>query len=1107
MTVEDFIARWRMRCAGGGSERSNAQMFLCELCEVLGVAAPHPSGARADDDYVFEYQLRGNQPWGDSINRRIDLYKRGRFVLEAKQSREPGQAKAIPAYTTTGQDPWDVPMRNAVQQALRYVQMLPASHPAPPFIIACDVGAVIELYADFSGSGRAYAPFPDRNSHRIRLEDLRRPEIILRLRAVWTDPCTLDPSRIAARVTRDIVNDLAAISRDLEDKGHSPQDVAHFLMRCIFTLFAASVDLLPRDRLRELFDDGVASPRAFTPQLSALWRRLDDPSYDSRYHPPFGVHLPHINGGLFRDAQVLLLDAEQIGILRRAIDSDWRNVEPAIFGALLEAALDPHERRRLGAHYTPRAYVEQVVEPTVMAPLRAEWSDVVLKAERERENGDAAAAVRTVTAFQRRLTRLRILDPACGAGNFLAVALDLLKGLEAKVLDMLVQLGQSDLLDLDGVQPSQFLGMEINPRAAAIADLVLWIGFLQRHYRNHRGHPAEPILRAFNNITVGDAVLERDPSGAVRPTVWPAADFIIGNPPFIGGKDLRGRLGAAYAEDLWRAYPDMNPSADYVMYWWRQAATALCRPGSPLIRFGFVTTNSITQPFRRRTIETWLSGPSRLSLVQATPDHPWTQAAPDAAAVRIAMTVAQAGDHDGDLLTVESESGLDTDLPRIVLRRRSGRINADLTIGTDLTRAHPLRANAGLCSPGVKPHGGGFILTREQAVALGLGRPGRERLLRPYRNGRDLTARSRDAFIIDLHDLDVETVRRDHPDLYQHVVEQVKEVRDKDGRPVGRDVNPRATYRDNWWVFGEPRRDFRPALEGLSRYIVTVETAKHRLFQFLPAATLADNMLVCIADDDAATLAILSSRTHRLWAMACGGRLESRPRYTKSLCFDPFPFPVLSDAARLRLRLLGEELSFQRRRILDARPDLTLTDLYNLMGSSRPDEVEAWNDDGRARPRPFMALRDLHDAIDRDVEAAYGWAPAVEDAAVLAALAALNAERAREEANGRVRWLRPAFQSARSASRQLRPRHADPLLPTPAPVAYRPRFPREQREQPLAVMAVLRRAEAPLHPRDLARRFARGGARTEARAADLLATLHRYGHVSRLPDGRYAADG
>lgn len=153
MTVEDFIARWRMRCAGVGSERPNAQMCLCDLCEVLGVAAPHPSGARADDDYVFEYQLRGNQPWGDSINRRIDLYKRGRFVLEAKQSREPGQAKAIPPSPTAEHDPWDVPMRNAVQQALRYVQMLPASHPAPPFIIACDVGAVIELYADFSGSG------------------------------------------------------------------------------------------------------------------------------------------------------------------------------------------------------------------------------------------------------------------------------------------------------------------------------------------------------------------------------------------------------------------------------------------------------------------------------------------------------------------------------------------------------------------------------------------------------------------------------------------------------------------------------------------------------------------------------------------------------------------------------------------------------------------------------------------------------------------------------------------------------------------------------------------------------------------------------------------
>jgi type I restriction-modification system DNA methylase subunit len=226
------------------------------------------------------------------------------------------------------------------------------------------------------------------------------------------------------------------------------------------------------------------------------------------------------------------LRREEIGELRQAASYDWRDVEPAIFGTLLEQALNPEERRKLGAHYTPRAYVERLVVATIIEPLRDDWDQVLSTAERQKTEGRGRDAVNTVRAFHDKLCETRVLDLACGTRNFLYVSLELLKRLEVEVLEALVDLGgQEALLGLTGhtVDPHQFLGMEINPRAAAIAELVLWIGHLQWHVRTKGGMPSEPILRAFKNIVVKDAVLAPDHNNPRRPE-WPSAEFIVGNP-------------------------------------------------------------------------------------------------------------------------------------------------------------------------------------------------------------------------------------------------------------------------------------------------------------------------------------------------------------------------------------------------------------------------------------------------------------------------------------------------------------------------------------------------------------------------------------------------
>ena len=521
MDIDAFIDKWST--ARGGAERANYQMFLSEFCQAIGVASPDPASHQtAANDYVFERGVSRRESEGVASTLRIDLYKRGCFILEAKQSRatqrDDGQQSLFKADETAStaatEGRWDVLMRNARKQAEDYAFRLPADHPAPPFIIVCDVGYVFEVYADFSGSGRAFGHFPDRKGFRIRLEDLRRPEIVERLKAIWTDPQSLDPTRESARVTRQIAERLAAVSRRLE-RNHPPEEVAHFLMRCIFTMFAEDVDLLPKGRFTALLTEQLDSPASFAPMLQALWKSMDSADYETRFYAGFGAYLRHFNGSLFKDAKAFPMTKEEIGELLAASRHDWRYVEPAIFGTLVEQALDPAERRQLGAHYTPRSYVERLVEVTVMEPLRADWNAAQLKAGDAKERGDLPEAVAAVRAFHHQLCTTRVLDPACGTGNFLYVSLELMKRLEGEVLEALAELGETETIGLEEVDPHQFLGIELNVRAAAIAELVLSATALPQplrtprraHPQGLRQHPAEgrgPDLGRLSRTGVRD---------------------------------------------------------------------------------------------------------------------------------------------------------------------------------------------------------------------------------------------------------------------------------------------------------------------------------------------------------------------------------------------------------------------------------------------------------------------------------------------------------------------------------------------------------------------------------------------------------------------------
>jgi hypothetical protein len=1122
--VEAFIRRWQGR--EGGQERANYVSFLNELIALLGLPPPDPADAtREHNDYVFERAVKKHKDEGDSHGR-IDLYKKNSFVLEAKQSRLKG-VKKVPGQNDlfTADIPedsrgrrgadraWDVLMLNAKRQAEEYARALPTSHGWPPFILICDVGHCIEVYADFSGQGKNYTQFPDRQTFRIYLEDLRNEDARERLRKIWLDPASLDPAQASAKVTRDIAKRLAQVSLALEKKKFPAQDVAMFLMRCLFTMFAEDVGLLPEKSFKEVLEQCEKNPEAFTHDIGQLWEAMDLGTWAH----VLKTKVKKFNGEFFRSRAALPLGREEIGELRQAASYTWKEVDPSIFGTLLEQALDPEERKRLGAHYTPRAYVERLVVATVIEPLREDWRNVQATAETKRASGDLKGAAAEVQAFHDKLCETRVLDPACGTGNFLYVSLELMKRLEGEVLEALLDLGGQEALRGLGshsVDPHQFLGLEVNPRAAAIAELVLWIGYLQWHFRTKGGSPDEPILRAFKNIQVKNAVLtwDGDPfpkivdgeetyPNARRPE-WPAAEFIVGNPPFIGGKDIRARLGDAYAEALWKANPQMNESADFVMYWWDRAAELLTLKAARLWRFGFVTTNSISQVFQRRVVEKRLKGKKPISLVLAIPDHPWTKATRDAANVRIAMTVATRGDQVGALLETISETNIETDQPEIQFRESQGRINPDLTIGVDVTRAVPLIANDGLCSPGVKLHGAGFIVTRQEAEHLGLGkRQELEKHLREYRNGRDLTSRPRDVLVIDLDGLDVNEVRKKFPEVYQHVLGRVKPERDH---------NNEEYRRVNWWLFGRKNTLMRGFTADITRYIATVETAKHRVFQFLDSSILPDNKLINIGVDDPFYLGILSSRSHLVWADRVGGLLGPTPVYVKSTVFDPFPFPDANNIQKQSVRVLAEELDAHRKRVLADHPHLTLTGLYNVLEKLRAGTKSTDLDEGDRTVFDdglVLILRELHDKIDVTVADAYDWPADLTDDEILARLVALNKERAAEEKAGLVRWLRPDYQIPRFAKgvdkQAAKEEGAQVTAELIATVEQKPSFPTGAVEQTAAIFSALAVASQPLDAKGLAAQFKRTKT-TEKKVSEVLASLARLGYVTS-EDGKMFA--
>lgn len=1002
LTVDQFIRKWS---SAELKERSAAQEHFIDLCQLLEEQTP----AEADphgDFYCFERgatKSTGGEGWAD-------VWKRGHFGWEYKGKR--------------------TDLNAAFSQLQQYALALEN----PPILVVCDLDRFV-IRTNWTNSVS--------EKHEFRLADLREPRTLQKLKWVMSEPDKLRPGKTRQALTEDAAAEFAVLARNLRDQEkHDPSKVAHFVNRLVFCMFAEDADLLPNKMFSRMLQAAKADPTSFQLHASTLFAAMKDGGlvgFDQ---------IEWFNGGLFDDAEALPLNGENLLLCLRAADLDWSEIDPSIFGTLFVRGLDPNSRSETGAEYTDREKIMMIIEPIITRPLVREWEAVrdaikalIDPAQQALEEAIASASnypelaeevravesrlssrpqlelfddlrkqrrVRTLDAmrtllraadktladarasglaifntFLARLRSFRVLDPACGSGNFLYLALIELKNIERRIAI------EGELLGFPrgfpAIGPETLHGIEINPYAAELARVSVWIGEIQWMRRNGFSAGRKPILKPLTTIECRNAIINDDGSAAQ----WPSADVIIGNPPYLGAKLLKRRLGVKTTEAIRALYSGRLPGFTDLVCYWFENARALIEKGAA-VRAGFVATNSIR---KNTNLAVMYRIAASTRIFEAWSEEQWTV---EGAAV------------DVSLICFGENGGADARLNGHVVAE----INPDLTAGLDLTTARSLRENVEGAFLGIQKSGP-FDVPGEVARAW-MREPsnpnGRENaeVLKPYWNGDDVTGRPRDVWFIDLP----LGLSKAEAALFVAPFHHISTARDKNGKTI-QELREALAERagPRWWEPHWPRPEMRSRIKPLKRYIVTPETAEHRLFVWLSYPVLPDKNLIVIPREDDLMFGILQSRFHEAWALRKGSDLEDRPRYTHTTTFATFPFPEgmtpnvrperaqalpaaeAIEAAAQRLNelrtawLYPSNLIVRVPEIVPGFPDRlvpnsdeavplvarrTLTALYN----ERPD----W-------------LIEAHRTLDAAVAEAYGWPSEIETEDALRRLLALNIAR------------------------------------------------------------------------------------------------------------------
>ena len=943
MTPEIFITKWR---AVELKERSAAQEHFIDLCRLLG----EPTPAEADptgETYCFEKGARketGGDGWAD-------VWKRHCFAWEYKGQR--------------------ANLDTAFAQLRQYALALEN----PPLLIVSDMRR-FRIRTNWTNSVS--------KTHEFEINDLADAAVRDKLKWALSDPERLRPDETRQALTERAATAFALLAQALRERGHDPQAVAHFINRLVFCMFAEDVGLLPNNLFTLMLEQARQQPEEFAAMARDLFAAMATGGRVG-FEP-----VAWFNGGLFDDDAALPLKKAEINTVLQAATLEWSEIDPSILGTLFERGLDPDKRAQLGAHYTDRDKIMQIVEPVVIRPWLAEWEkekgEIAAALKRARTARSAAARTRQRSraeqrkdAFLQRLRSFTILDPACGSGNFLYVALHELKDLEHRV-----QL-EAEAFDLQRsfpeVSPANVKGIEINAYAAELARVSVWIGHIQWMRRN--GYPGtnNPVLKPLDTIECRDAILTPDD----EEPEWPVADVVIGNPPFIGGKLLNANLGEDYVSRIFTVYEGRVPAeADLVCYWFVKAGEHI--GSGKTKRAGLVSTNSIRGGANRRALQT---ATEDCPIFEAWSDEPWVI---DGAAVRVSLVCFSRPDDGAEL-----EQRLDGQLVDAV--------HPDLTGNVDLTKAQRLCRNIGIAFMG-DTKGGPFDVPGEQArewlrePANPNGRPNSD-VLKPWVNGMDLTRRPADKWIVDFGWSMMQEEAALYEAPFQHTKEHVYPMRQQ---------NRREAYRIHWWQHVEPRPGMWEALDGLSRYIATPTVAKHRLFAWLDARICPDHQLIVIARDNDTTFGILHSRFHEAWSLRLCTWLGkgNDPRYTPTTTFETFPFPK-----GLSPNIPASDYANDPRAVAIAEAARRLVELRDRW--LNPPEWVEWVDEPvpgypkRPVPRDEATAKELkkrtltnlyndrpqwldnaHATLDAAVAEAYGWEGDISEDEALGELLVLN---------------------------------------------------------------------------------------------------------------------
>ena len=916
LTPYDFATKWQ---GSTRTERAASQEHFIDLCRLVGAKTPNEADPKGDF-YAFE---KGAEKIGGGDGF-ADVWKRGYFAWEYKGKRKN--------------------LDSAYQQLLQYREALEN----PPLLVVCDLDR-FEIHTNFTNTPAKVYEFT--------LGDLLAgPEEPLRvLRAVMLDPEELRPGKTREELTAEAAQQFASLAFTLRDEGHDPQVVAHFLNKLLFCMFAEDAGLLPRGLIDRLTEAGRNDPDLFGSALSELFGKM------SQSGGLFGAErIEWFNGGLFDGAEVLPLSKDHVELVQSVSRLDWSQVEPAIFGTLFERGLDPGKRAQLGAHYTDREAIMRLVQPVLLDPLRQDFDrtktqveSLLAEGKRISSRTPAQKNPRAVfQAFLERLRSVRVLDPACGSGNFLYVALQCLKDLEREAI-LWASLTFQAPMQFPHVGPEAVRGIEINPYAAELARVVVWIGEIQWMLANGFAYLRDPILRPLDNIECRDAVMRYDDDGQPSEPDWPSADVIVGNPPFLGNTRLRDGLGNDYVEGLYSVYRGRVPAGADLVAYWLEKARAMLEAGK-VSRVGLISTQAIRGGANRLTLERIQETGN---IFFAWSDEKWVV---DGAAVQVSFIGFDEG----------SEQSLTLDGSPVTA------INANLTAGLDLTKARRLAENQGICFQGTSKKAA-FDITRDQADQLLAGHnpDGRSNgdVVRPWATARDVTYRPRDEWIIDFGTDMTEAQAALYEAPFQYVELVVRPVRIK---------NRRDAYAKRWWLHAEPRPRMRKALAGLGRFIATPGHSKYRIFGWVPTSALPDQSLFVFARDDDYFMGILHSSVHELWARSHGTQVrdaETGFRYTPTTTFETFPLPYPTSEQESSVAQAARELCDLRDGWMNP-PSADEGELKKRTLNALYNQNPAW-------------LRQAHERIDQAVHVAYGWDYPLAGEEVLLRLLELNAAR------------------------------------------------------------------------------------------------------------------